>query len=289
MLDERNQFDWADLARQVLKHCQPLPQYDVVIIDEAQDLPPSDLHLATQLIPDYSGMRGLTLLADPAQSIYHRGIPWKEAGINIQGRTRILAKNFRNTQQILNAARFVVEGCDDLKEAEEYVPPTSTHRLGQKPSVIGYTNEERAENAIARKIISLCQSGKYRPGDIAILARMSKPLTSMQKCLSHKDIPCIYFRHDDDIFENRVKLITMHSAKGLEFPIVFLIDLDDDRIPNIFWSSETKEADELQERKLFYVSMTRAAERLYLLHPKQNRCRFLRDLEEGTIHQSILN
>lgn len=289
MLDENGLFDWEDLARLVELHCQPLAKYDVVIVDEAQDLPPSDLHLATLLVRDFSGLRGLTFLADPAQSIYHRGIPWKEAGINIQGRTRILAKNFRNTQQILNAARFIVEGCDDLKEAEEFIPPTSTHRMGQKPVVVGYKNESNAENAIARKIISLCQTGKYRPGDIAILAKYSKQLMKMQRRLSQYDIPCIYFRQDDDIFENRVKLITMHSAKGLEFPIVFMIDLDDDTIPNIFKYSETKEADEMQERKLFYVSMTRAAERLYLLHPQRNRSRFLYDLEVNTINQAELN
>ena len=37
-LNERGMFDWADLARLVQKHCQPLPQFDVVIVDEAQDL-----------------------------------------------------------------------------------------------------------------------------------------------------------------------------------------------------------------------------------------------------------
>ena len=83
-LDGRKLFDWADLARLVQMHCSTLPQYDVIIIDEAQDMPPSDLRLATCLITDYSESRSLTLLADPAQSIYYRGITWKEAGINIQ-------------------------------------------------------------------------------------------------------------------------------------------------------------------------------------------------------------
>ena len=114
-LDRCELFDYADLARLVLKHCDQLPQYDVVIIDEAQDFPPSDLNLATRLIANYSELRSLTLLADPAQSIYYRGIPWKEGGINIQGRTRILAKNFRNTEQILEAARPIVEAAHDLR------------------------------------------------------------------------------------------------------------------------------------------------------------------------------
>jgi DNA helicase-2/ATP-dependent DNA helicase PcrA len=74
----------------------------------------------------------------------------------------------------------------------------------------------------------------------------------------------------------------MHSAKGLEFPVVFLIDLREGTIPYIA-SRETEEADLAQERKLFYVSVTRASERLYLLYPKQSRCRFIRDIAPETI------
>ena len=77
----------------------------------------------------------------------------------------------------------------------------------------------------------------------------------------------------------------MHSAKGLEFPVVFVVGLDDDYMPSIDLASDTKDEDELQERKLFYVSMTRAAERLYLLHPQHNRSRFLRDLDASAIRE----
>lgn len=283
-LDEADLFDWADLPRLVQKHCHSLPQYDVVIIDEAQDLPPSHLHLATRLLPDYSESRSLTLLADPAQSIYYRGISWKEAGINIRGgRTRTLAKNFRNTRQILEAARHILEGCDDLKVADEYIPPTSTHRAGPLPALFGYSRESEAVQFIVQKITRLYRNG-YRPSDIAILARQQRSLKNIEKELTKEHIPCAFFRNNFDPFENQVKLITMHSAKGLEFPVVFMIGLDDSIIPYIQASSETREEDELQERKLFYVSMTRAAERLYLLHPKRNRCRFLRDLDDSTVN-----
>ncbi len=284
-LDEQGLFDWADLARLVQKHCQPLPQFDVIIVDEAQDLPPSDLRLATRLIPNYSELRSLTLLADPAQSIYYRGIPWKEAGISIQGRTRILAKNFRNTQQILEAARHIVEGCDDLKAEGEYIPSTSSRRLGPKPIVVSYYSSSESNLYLANAIIKLCQTGKYRPGDIAVISRSKNLLTRyIQSFLQKQNILCRFHRDEDfHVLENEVKLITMHSAKGLEFPVVFLIGLSDQYIPYINQDSDIKLEDELQERKLFYVSMTRAAERLYLLHPQRNRSRFLRDLDESTI------
>jgi len=282
-LDRHGLIDFADLPRLVQKHCQPLPQYDVVIIDEAQDLPPSRLNLASKLIPDYSESRSLTLLADPAQSIYYRGISWKEAGINIRGgRTRILAKNFRNTRQILEAARHILEGCGDLKVENEFIPPTSTHRPGPKPILVQYEHAQEATRYVIEQVIKLCQSGKYRPGDIAILARFEAPFRSLAKSLAKEKIPYKHFRDRFDILENQVKLVTMHSAKGLEFPVVFMIDLRDKHIPYIK-SPETTEADVAQERKLFYVSMTRAAERLYLLHPRYDRSRFIRDLNEATV------
>jgi superfamily I DNA/RNA helicase len=285
MLDQQNFVDFADLPRLVLKYCDSLPKYDVVIIDEAQDLPPIYLRLANRLIADFEESRSLTLLADPAQSIYYRGISWKEGGINIRGnRTRTLAKNFRNTQQILEAARHILEGCDDLKSEDEYIPPTSTHRLGPKPILAQYEDSANAMQFVVENVIKLCQSGKYRPGDIAILARNKElSFAALRKLLSKEDIPWIHFRDDTfEILENQVKLVTMHSAKGLEFPVVFMIDLREGAIPFIT-SSETEEADLAQERKLFYVSMTRASERLYLLYPKRDRCRFIRDIAEDTV------
>ena len=285
LLDEKNLVDFADLPRLVMSKCQNLPKYDVVIIDEAQDLPPSYLQLASQLIESYEASRTLTLLADPAQSIYYRGVSWKEGGINVRGnRTRTLSKNFRNTQQILNAAKPTLEQCDDLKTADEYVDPTSTHRLGPKPIVASYETQEQAMNYLVSTLIALCQSQNYRPSDIAILARNDDEwLSNLRKLLSKEDLPWAHFRRDFKILENEVKLITMHSAKGLEFPVVFMVNLADGVIPFIR-SAETEEADLLQERKLFYVSMTRASERLYLLHPKRNRSRFLYDLDDATIN-----
>lgn len=286
LLDEARLFDWKDLPRLVFQHCQPLPTYDAIVVDETQDLPPSHLSLASRLIKDYDQDRSLTLLADPAQSIYYRGIPWKEAGVNIQGRTRILAKNYRNTRQILEAARPIAEGCDDLLQADEFIPPTSTDRKGPKPVLAMYRNAQASNDFLIGEIIKLCSSGNYRPGDIAILSRSNNLYRYIDQVFRSASLPITRFRDEDfDILENHVKFVTMHSAKGLEFPVVFILGLDDKYMPFISPNSETRLEDELQERKLLYVSMTRAAERLYLLHPQRERCRFLHDLDPAAVRQ----
>jgi uncharacterized protein (TIGR00375 family) len=70
---------------------------------------------------------------------------------------------------------------------------------------------------------------------------------------------------DTDVYASRaekVALMTMHAAKGLEFPVVFIAGCEEDLIPLNHQGS--RQADPAEERRLFYVAMTRAMQQLYL-------------------------
>jgi DNA helicase-2/ATP-dependent DNA helicase PcrA len=68
---------------------------------------------------------------------------------------------------------------------------------------------------------------------------------------------------DDKEEEGRVNLMTIHSAKGLEFPVVFIAGVEQDIIPHAR-SVEEADANLEEERRLFYVALTRAERRLYI-------------------------
>ena len=72
--------------------------------------------------------------------------------------------------------------------------------------------------------------------------------------------------------DDRVTLITLHAVKGLEFKVVFVTGVEDGLIPHARSISENPESLE-EERRLFYVGITRAEERLYLTHAAR-RSRF---------------
>lgn len=76
---------------------------------------------------------------------------------------------------------------------------------------------------------------------------------------------------EKDLSSNQVKLMTLHSAKGLEFPVVFIVGLEQGIFPLVRYGSNRD--DEEEERRLFYVGLTRAMERVFLSYAK-SRYRF---------------
>jgi DNA helicase-2/ATP-dependent DNA helicase PcrA len=102
---------------------------------------------------------------------------------------------------------------------------------------------------------------------------------------------------DADFFDpraDRISLLTLHAAKGLEFPVVFIVGLEDGLLP-LHWG-EPDDAALAEERRLFYVGMTRAKDRLILSRARQRAWRgrvrtlapspFLNDIESELVrHQ----
>ena len=81
---------------------------------------------------------------------------------------------------------------------------------------------------------------------------------------------------EDD--KDKISLMTIHAAKGLEFPYVYIVGLEENLFPSQMALNSREELEE--ERRLFYVAITRAKDKLYLVTEKGNESSFLNEIPE---------
>jgi superfamily I DNA/RNA helicase len=289
LLQSAKLLDYVDVSTEALKFLQQSQSFDAyreVIVDEAQDLYPVDLRLVTA-IAGGKNASGLVLLADPKQSIYYKGIPWKDGGIEIEGRRVFkLEKNFRNTKQILEAAWSLVSADISNFPEDELIHPSASDKPGRIPELIRCSLPDQEINFVIETILELSEKQIYAPGDIAVLARLNDDVSKLKNRLAIKSIPSVHFRDNHfQMFENEVKVITINSAKGLEFPVVIILGVNEGALPRDLSRDDPDdlEMNMRKERQLLYVGMTRAAERLYITCTKTNPSRFLRDVNPDLI------
>jgi DNA helicase II / ATP-dependent DNA helicase PcrA len=117
----------------------------------------------------------------------------------------------------------------------------------------GYLDELQAERSI---------ESEGRLENLAELVGSAQDAESVEQFLEQVSLVADVDELDGDA--SQAVLMTLHSAKGLEFPVVFLIGLEDGVFPHLRSLGEPDELEE--ERRLCYVGITRAQDRLYLSH-----------------------
>jgi DNA helicase-2/ATP-dependent DNA helicase PcrA len=136
-----------------------------------------------------------------------------------------------------------------------------TARVGNGPAELlesildrsGYAAELQAEHSI---------EAEGRLENLAELVGVARDYETVDEFLEQISLVADTDDIDDD--DSNVVLMTLHAAKGLEFPIVFLMGLEEGVFPHIRTLGEPDQLEE--ERRLAYVGITRARERLYLTH-----------------------
>ncbi len=120
----------------------------------------------------------------------------------------------------------------------------------------GERGETRVENL--EELVSAAKSFKADPAD---------EMTPLDAFLSHAALEA--GEGQADAWEDCVQLMTMHSAKGLEFPLVFLCGMEDGLFPHQRSLADPQGLEE--ERRLCYVGITRAKRTLYITYAEQRR------------------
>lgn len=244
----------------------PRFQYGAVLIDEGHDFEPDWYKLIVQMIDPNTN--SLLVLYDDAQNINGRAdrrkFTWKSLGVQAQGRTTILKLNYRNTLEILAVARgFASELLDAQAGDDDGVPliaPESAGRRGAVPELIRANGANDEITTLISQIRDEQAHGRNLD-DIAVLFRHNRQGEQWRGALDRAGVSC---RLADDkgkaslfLVKDAVRVISMKSSKGLEFPLVI--------IPGLGQMPASGE-DETHEARLLYVAMTRATERLVLIH-----------------------
>lgn len=241
-----------------------LDKYDAILIDEGQDLEEEWLRFIVKMLrnPEHSH---LVLASDGAQNLYSRKYTLKSVGIKAKGRTIIMRENYRNTKEILEFShRFITDDkihkSSDKEDNDFFIDPKTSLRNGPDPRLIKCSDFHEEINVIANQIKELKALGvDYR--DICILYFYGKQLGIIESKMLSNNIyyfPICKSAKNKKMFnydQDRVKISTIHSAKGLDFKYVFICGI---------YKGLSKRYNE--SKKLIYVGMTRAREELRITY-----------------------
>jgi superfamily I DNA/RNA helicase len=258
-MDANGYITWEQIRRKALEVAtQSLHKpYQAIVIDEAQDLSPVSLRFLLALVPSF---QAVFLTADASQSIFQSGFSWRQvhADLNVRAR-KIIRHNYRNTQQIADACTAIFHGTN-AGDAECLKQHRSSFQ-GDLPVLLLADNQKQEIKAIKEFFITAAQQLRLPLHGSAILCPTNQLCQEVAQRLTELGMR-VEFVSDRmlDIDKPYVKVLTLHSAKGLEFPFVAVIGLRKGSLPYIAPSTPPEEEPGVidKERRLFYVGCTRA-------------------------------
>ncbi len=272
-LNKINKVDFQDMALIALAQAKkyPIDKYTHILIDESQDLTRVQLQFLKALYneKEYSS---ITFISDVAQSIYPqawlvKNRSFTSLGYDMKGKSNSLSKNYRTTTQIAQAAFSLINSDEDLIQDDNFVKPNLIDKQGEYPVYRNFKNSNEEASYICNLITKNLMKG-YSLKDIVIISRVKNQLKEIKENLEKHNIPCSIFdkNNEFDFSNESVKLVTMHSIKGLEFKVVIIAGLNSKVMPLCPVKNEEEDMDMLEsrERKLLYVGMTRATEKLFI-------------------------
>ncbi|PGK51408.1 ATP-dependent DNA helicase PcrA [Priestia megaterium] len=238
----------------------------------------------------------LQFILNPSDTIsFERIISVPKRGLGKTTVERIIEHSMQNSLTVLESLQSLQFKGKALESVHRFVTLIENYQLKTASMPIG---DLLSELLVDSGYLSMLKASKdpraeERIENIAELISIAMEMqteenASLQEFLEHVSL---HSDIDDATDENAVKLLTLHSAKGLEFPVVFICGMEEGIFPH---QRSLREGDIEEERRLAYVGITRAEDILYLTHAfsrqqwgkeeKNEPSRFLYEFNKELIH-----
>ena len=211
----------------------------------------------------------------------------REQETSMWGAAVIIVKEKRMAARATNAIALFIELINEMSGQHDELPlaEQAEHAIAHS-GLVEMHRREKGERGQARvenleELVSACRNFEAEDNDLPVL-----PQFLDQVALDSGDRQA-----DED--QDAVQLMTLHSAKGLEFPLVFIAGMEENLFPHKMSIDEPGRLEE--ERRLAYVGITRAMEKLYLTFAESRSIygsesfnsvsRFVRDIPKEVIEE----
>jgi hypothetical protein len=259
---QRTYWQIAEAAAGVLAH-RPYPPYRHVLVDEGQDLHPTQWRLLRRAVA--RGPDDLFIVSDPNQRIYANQVSLARLGIEVRGRSSRLTVSYRTTQEILAWAVRMLAGLParGLDDADDTLAGYHSPMHGHRPVVESFADWGAELDGITSKVRAWLDAG-VEAHAIGVAARTTAKVKDIRSALHDAGIP--------NTAPNGVRVNTMHKMKGMEYRCVLVAGVDAASVP-AGGALTPRDEDPIahdhdlhRERCLMFVACTRARDALHVTH-----------------------
>jgi superfamily I DNA/RNA helicase len=263
-------LDWGDVPRLLWNFSETaqvqLPQYDIILVDEAQFFAPLWMRLIQKSLNPRNGH--LFLVADPTQGFLGRGTSWKSLGLEARGHTHHLRRSYRTTREIMEFAtllyrlRLAGEQDDDI-----LVPDLLNMPTGAFPQVISLTSPQDEIARVANEVAGMVRQGFPRK-HLLLLHSDGRGVNNLIQAIDDRLGKNAALDPKDNYPGDYVRVTTINAGAGLESPIVFLVGLRllFEEEQSLRLSDEERVRLIRDNTRKLYMAVTRAGQRLVLTY-----------------------
>ena len=226
-LESRHTVDWGDVPQRVWKFIQQgkneFPQYDFILIDEAQFFAPIWIQIILKLLTPKSSH--LFIVADPTQGFLGRGTSWKSLGLEARGRTHLMRRSYRTTREIMDFATLLYRTrLSNEKDDDILVPDLLNMPNGVFPQIIPLTSPQDEIVRIANEVADFVKKGMPKRH---LLVLHTNGVDALIQAIEDRLGKNAAMDPKDTYPGDYVRVTTYNAGAGLESPIVFLAGLRD--------------------------------------------------------------